>query len=118
MNVLASRARTLPAPPHVVWRSLAEPHQPGARPWLRLVDDEVEPHVLRVEEPSLVVWSSLWPRRPDDEIHLEPRWAGRQTSLRFTLLSPDEVPDDSHLGHLRHRLNHLLFADLRSSYGQ
>ncbi|WP_245645576.1 hypothetical protein [Pseudonocardia acaciae] len=41
-----------------------------------------------------------------------------ETSLRFTLLTPDEAPDQSKTGHLRRRLNQLLFADLRFSYGQ
>jgi hypothetical protein len=42
------------------------------------------------------VWSSLWPSRPHDQVQ----------------------PDQSKLGHLRKRLNHLLGADLRFSYGQ
>jgi hypothetical protein len=29
---IGSRARKLPAPPAVVWNSLVNPHQPGARP--------------------------------------------------------------------------------------
>jgi len=51
-------------------------------------------------------------------VHLDPTAVGADTSLRFTLLTPDELPDQSTTGHLRHRLNHLLFADLRLSYGQ
>jgi hypothetical protein len=43
---------------------------------------------------------------------------GGETSLKFTLLTPDEPPDQSTTGHLPYRLNHLLFADLRYSYGQ
>ena len=43
---------------------------------------------------------------------------GSETSLTFTLLTPDDPPDQSTTGHLRYRLNHLLFADLRYSYGQ
>lgn len=44
--------------------------------------------------------------------------ADSQTLLKFTLLTPDDLPDQSKTGHLRRRLNQLLFADLRFSYGQ
>jgi uncharacterized protein YndB with AHSA1/START domain len=118
MIVIGSKARTLPAPPSVVWASLTDPHQPGARPWLNLLADEVEPTVLASEQPSRVVWSSLWPSRPNDEVHLELSAAQAGTLLRFTLLTPDSMPDVSKTGHLRRRLNYLLFADLRFSYGQ
>jgi hypothetical protein len=60
----------------------------------------------------------LWPSRPNDEVHLELTAAGSETSLRFRLLTPDNPPDESKTGHLRRRLNELLFADLRFSYGQ
>ena len=59
---IGSRARTLPAPPPVVWDSLVEPRRPGTRPWLHLLADEVEPRVLAAEKPGRVVWSSLWPK--------------------------------------------------------
>ncbi|WP_410616585.1 hypothetical protein [Amycolatopsis sp. lyj-109] len=119
MIEIGSRARTLPAPPAVVWGSLVEPRRPGARPWLHLLADEVDPGVLTAEKPSRVVWSSLWPSRPDDQVQfaLTATHDGG-TLLRFTLLTPHEAPDQSKTGHLRRRLNHLLFADLRFSYGQ
>jgi hypothetical protein len=41
-----------------------------------------------------------------------------ETRLRFTLLTPNDAPDESKTGHIRRRMNHLLFADLRFSYGQ
>lgn len=113
-----SRARNLPAPPAVVWDSLIDPHQPRTRPWLVLLSDEVEPTVLNARRSALVVWSSLWPSRPNDQVRLELTGVRDGTSLRFTLLTPDEPPDESKTGHLRKRLNHLLFADLRFSYGQ
>jgi hypothetical protein len=43
---------------------------------------------------------------------------GSETLLRFSLLTPDGPPDESKTGHLRRRMNQLLFADLRYSYGQ
>jgi hypothetical protein len=118
MIEIGSRAQKLPAPPSVVWDSLVEPEREGARPWLRLAADEVAPRVLGADQPPRVVWSSLWPSRPHDEVHFELVAIGSETSLRFTLLTPDEPPDQSTTGHLRYRLNHLLFADLRYSYGQ
>jgi hypothetical protein len=83
-----------------------------------LLADEVDPRVLATEKPGQVVWSSLWPSRPDDQVHFA-LTASRDggTLLRFTLLTPDEAPDQSKTGHLRRRLNQLLFADLRYSYG-
>lgn len=89
----------------------------GARPWLNLLDDEVEPRILDAEKPVRVVWSSLWPSRPNDQLHLEVSAVRGETLLRFTLWTPDEPPDASKTGHLRRRVNHLLFADLRFSYG-
>ncbi len=102
----------------MVWGSLTEPHLPAARPWLELLPDEVEPRVLAAERPGRVVWSSLWPGRPDDEVHLQLSAVGSETLLRYTLLTPGELPDASKTGHLRRRLSVLLFADLRYSYGQ
>ncbi|NDL56595.1 SRPBCC family protein [Phytoactinopolyspora mesophila] len=118
MIEIGSKARKLPAPPPAVWDSLTHPRRPGARPWLNLLPDEVEPRVLEAEAPERVVWSSLWTHRPDDQIHLALTPVGTETSLRFTLLTPGEMPDQSQAGHLRRRLNVLLFADLRFSYGQ
>lgn len=118
MIEIGSRARTLPAPPNVVWESLTRPRRPNARQWLELLSDEVEPRILAAERPNRLVWSSLWPSRPDDQVHFElTAVRGGETSLRFVLLTPDEAPDRSKAGHLRRRLNRLLFADLRYSYG-
>lgn len=74
--------------------------------------------MLAAEKPERVVWSSLWPSRPNDQVHFELTAVDCGTSLKFTLLTPDEAPDQSKTGHLRRRLNYLLFADLRFSYGQ
>lgn len=100
-----------------MWDSLTEPHAPGTRPWLALLDDEVAPEVLEGKRPDRVVWSSLWPSRPRDRVLLELTDDRGETSLRFTLLTPDGPPDESKTGHIRRRMNHLLFADLRFSYG-
>ncbi|MFE7800815.1 hypothetical protein [Nocardia sp. NPDC057440] len=119
MITLGSRARRLPAPPHVVWDSLTQPRRPATRSWLDLLPDEVEPSVLEAQRPGSVVWSSLWPSRPADRVHFElTAVRNGETLLRFTVLTSDEAPDQSKVGHLRRRLNHLLFANLRLSYGQ
>ncbi|MCW2633690.1 MAG: hypothetical protein JWQ99_57 [Blastococcus sp.] len=101
-----------------MWRSLTDPLDAAARTWLHLLDDEVAPRVLVAEEPDLVVWSSLWPRRPDDVVRFELRPLSGGTAVRWTMTTDAEPPDDSATGHLRYRLNHLLWADLRLSYGQ
>ena len=108
MIELGSRTHKLPAPQHVVWDSLTNPHKRGTRPWLILLSDEVEPQILVAEEPT----------RPHDQVQLELSSVGGETALTFTLWTPEEPPDSSKLGHLRKRLNHLLGADLRFSYGQ
>jgi uncharacterized protein YndB with AHSA1/START domain len=118
VHVIGSRERTLPAPPHVVWRSLTDPNAAGSRPWLRLLEDEIEPRVLASEEPELVVWSSLWPRRPHDVVRLDLRPHDHGTAVRWSMTTDAEPPDESATGHIRHRLNHLLWSDLRLSYGQ
>jgi hypothetical protein len=74
--------------------------------------------IVEAESPTLVVWSSLWPSRPNDQVHFQLTAVAGETLLRFTLLTPAELPDQSKTGHLRRRLNQLLFADLRFSYGQ
>ena len=112
------RARKLPAPPGIVWDSLTNPHQAKARPWLVLLADEVEPTIIDAQKPEYVIWSSLWPSRPSDQIRLELSDAAGHTLVRFRLLTPVEAPDQSKTGHLRRRMNQLLFADLRFSYGQ
>jgi hypothetical protein len=100
-----------------VWRSLVDPHAPGARPWLDLRPGEIEPTVIEAAEPHLVVWSTLWPDRPDDRIRFDLSPHQSDTMLTWTLLSP-EMPDDATVGRLRHRLNFLINASLRHSYGQ
>jgi hypothetical protein len=55
MIEIASRTRRLPAPPAVVWESLVEPHRVGARPWLVLLADEIEPRVLEAQNSQRVV---------------------------------------------------------------
>jgi hypothetical protein len=113
-----SRARTQPPPPHVVFEALISPNRDPQRQWLLLLGDEQPPRVLRTVPPRLVVWSSLWPSRPDAEVHFDLEPAGAETRLRWTLLVNEPLPDDSKLGHLRKRLNELINGGLRGSFGQ
>ena len=115
---LCWRVNKLPPPPGVVWESLVEPDRGGARSWLELHSDEVEPRILEAERPHRVVWSSIWPSRPNDQVHFELSPTGNETLLKFTLRTPSERIDEAEMLRLRHRLSELLFAELRYSYGQ
>ncbi len=113
-----ARRSRLPAPPGTVWDSLVDPRRVGARPWLALADDEVEPRLLDGERPVRVVWSSPWPARPHDQVHIVLAPHGLETAVGYTLLTPDEPPDPTTAERLRRRISVLLFAELRESYGQ
>ncbi|MFY1624296.1 hypothetical protein ACN261_01020 [Micromonospora sp. WMMD723] len=115
---VGNRERAQPPPPAIVFEALTHPRDP-TRPWLLLLDDEQPPRVLEAAYPDLVVWSSLWPRRPDAQVRFELASDGRSGSLvRWRLLVTEPLPDASLLGHLRKRLNQLINADLRYTFGQ
>lgn len=120
MIEVGSRRRNQPAPPHVLYEALTKPNRDSARPWLLLLDDELQPEIVTAEEPGLVVWSSLWARRPDARIHFELPGdrSGYGTDLRWTLLVEEPSPESSLLGHMRRRINELINADLRYTFGQ
>jgi hypothetical protein len=116
---LGNRLRSQPAPPRMVWEALTQPRRAGARPWLRLHADEVDPVVVEALEPHLVIWSSIWPSRPHDRVIFDITADGSGSGLRWTLVSDDgEPPPDEVVGHLRYRLNRLINSDLRYSFGQ
>lgn len=120
MREIGSRRRNQPAPPHIILEALTQPHRDPQRPWLVLLDDEVAPRVLEAASPDTVVWSSLWKRRPDAVIRFALAWdrAGCGTELRWTLEVEEPIPDDALVGHMRKRLNELINANLRYSFGQ
>jgi hypothetical protein len=120
MIVIGSRARSQPAPPHVLFEALTNPDRDSARPWLELLDDEVRPQIVRADAPALVVWSSLWAKRPDAVLRfdLPPDSGGQGTDLRWTLTVAEPVPPDPLVGHLRKRVNQLINANLRFTFGQ
>lgn len=76
--------------------------------------------MVEADEQNLVVWSSLWGRRPDARIRFElPRdRSGYGTDLRWVLLVDEPPPDASLLGHMRRRINELINARLRHTLGQ
>ncbi len=114
---IGRRRRRQPAPPHVVREALTHPDRDPSRPWLMLLDDEVRPVVL--DGTSDLAWSSLWTRRPDARVEFDlPRSADGGTDLAWILLVDEPVPDAALTGHLCKRLNQLLNANLRYSFGQ
>jgi hypothetical protein len=116
---VGARRRAQPAPPHVLFQTLTAPDRDPARPWLVLLDDERPPDVVEARAPDRLVWSSLWPRRPDALIRFElPPAPDGGTDLRWALLVDEPAPSASLLGHLRRRLNQLVNANLRYSLGQ
>ena len=83
------------------------------------MEDEQQPQVLQAEEPFLVVWSSVWPTRPDARVRFDiapDDSAG--TQLVWTLQMTQPLPGASLLGHMRKRLNVLINESLRSALGQ
>ncbi|WP_045878667.1 hypothetical protein [Pseudofrankia sp. DC12] len=119
MIEIGSRRRSQPAPPHVIFEALTEPDRDPWRPWLILLADEQPPRVVASSWPRELTWSSLWPKRPDATIHfdLPRRTTDGGTDLCWTLWADEPLPDASTIGHLRKRLNQLINANLRYSFG-
>jgi hypothetical protein len=116
---IGSRKRNQPAPPYTVFEALATPNRDPSRPWLILLDDEHPPKVIHSEFPSTLVRSSLWNKRADATVEFTlPDGAQSGTDLRWTLRVEDPPPDDAMIGHMRKRLNQLINANLRYTFGQ
>jgi hypothetical protein len=113
------RMRNQPAPPTIVFESLTEPNRDRNRQWLRLVDDEVRPEVPQAEQPRSVVWSSWWSNRSDARIRFDPPSDGRRgTDLCWSLFVVEPMPEASLLGHMRKRVNSMINANRRYTFGQ
>jgi hypothetical protein len=116
---IASRRRTQPPPPWVVFEALTQPHRDPTRPWLVLLADETEPTVIAASEPDLVVWSTLWPDRPTIQIRFEiDPDDGQGTNLRWRMLTEEPITDEAEIRRLRRRVNELINANLRYTFGQ
>lgn len=118
MYELGSRCKQQPAPPHAVFEALVEPHRDPSRPWLVLLPDEQAPQVLSAQPFTEVIWSSLWPHRQELQIRFDLDGDRSGTALRWTLATEQPLADDFAIGHMRKRLNVLINAELRYSFGQ
>jgi hypothetical protein len=120
METIGSRKRNQPAPPWAIFEDLCDPNRQPVRPWLHLLDDEIAPTILESQRPHRVVWSSLWVKRPDARVQfdLHPASRGADTDLRWTLYVDQPLPDAALTGHMRKRMNELINANLRYTYGQ
>jgi hypothetical protein len=101
-----------------MFEALTEPNRDPARPWLHLLDDEVWPKILVADAPSLVVWSSVWKKRPDAVLRFELSSDLSGTDALWTLSVAEPEPDPSLLGHMRKRVNFLINGSLRGTFGQ
>ena len=77
-------------------------------------DDELGPRVLEADLPATVVWSSMWNDRPSDVL----RFDIRDQHLTWTLLGDASKEDEPRLTRRCHRINEIVNADLRHSFGQ
>lgn len=118
MIEIGSRRRSQAPPPHILYEALTAPDRDPNRPWLDLLHDEQRPRVIRAESPALVVWSSLWTKRPDAIVRFELSGGPSGTDMRWTLFVAEPVPDDALIGHMRQRLNVLINANLRYTFAQ
>lgn len=100
--------------------ALVQPNRDGVRQWLTLAADEQRPDVVEAVRPGLVVWSSLWANRPDALIRFDLLQddSGQGTDLTWILLVDEPEPHPALLGHMRKRINELINAELRYSFGQ
>lgn len=117
MEVLGTRAKNQPAPARFVHEALNEPNRDPAREWLILLADETAPSIVESEEPALVRWSSIWRKRPEAQVRFDIEPAGQGCDLRWTLLDVED-PGPALVGHMCKRLNQLINAELRYSFGQ
>ena len=87
-------------------------------PWLTSLDDKRLPTITQAEEFTIVTWSSLWVKRPDGVIRFDLDAGAGGTNLRWTLPVDDAPPADALIGHMRKRMNQLINADLRHTFGR
>lgn len=102
----------------MVFEAITQPDRDPIRQWLVMHEDEQRPDVIDAVEPNLVVWSSLWPWRPDARIRFDITGGPWGTMLHWTLSVDDPVPDDDTIVRMRKRINELINANLRFTFGQ
>ena len=119
MPEIARRRRTQPPPPHIVYQALIDPDRDPTRPWLCLHEDEQRPEVVEAVELERVVWTSIWPWRADARIRFELSGSRRSsTTVCWRLTVDDPVPDEAAIVRMRKRVNELVNANLRFTFGQ
>ncbi len=117
MITLVSREKGQAPPPHIVWDALTDPFDPSIRRWLELLPNEVLPEVIDAVRPHHIVWTSLWPDRPRDQIRFSIASDGRSGSrVKWTLETPDEPPDEAIVRDRRRRIDLLINGNLRDSF--
>jgi hypothetical protein len=70
-----------------------------------------------VEGAAVVIWSSLWSKRPTAQVRFDVDGGPSGTELRWTLFDVED-PGPALTGHMCKRLNELINRDLRYSFGQ
>jgi hypothetical protein len=114
---VGTREKSQPPPTRIVFEALTQPSRGPARQWLVLLPDEQWPEILLAEDSQTVVWSSLWTGRPDARVRFDLEPSGSSTSLRWTLSVDEPAPDPSLIRQMCKRLNELINAELRYSFG-
>jgi hypothetical protein len=67
----------------------------------------------------MVAWSSIWIKRPDAIIEFDlASDGGDGANLTWSLSVNDPTPNNALIGHMRKRINQLINAELRYSFGQ
>jgi hypothetical protein len=115
--VLGTRAKSQPSPARFMVDALTDPHRDPTRPWLDLLVDEVEPEILEATD-TVVVWSSIWSARPTAQIRFDIVSEGPAGCLLRWTLSDVDDPGPALVGRMGKRLNVLINAQLRYSFGQ
>jgi hypothetical protein len=114
VRALRRRSKSQPPPAWAIYEALSDPIADQARrEWLDLHDGELPPRIVQAVFPSLVVWASLWPDRPDDQI----RFDIEDQRLTWTLMGEASDADEERLDQLRYRLDVMINAGLRISFG-
>ena len=107
MRALRSRSKAQAPPAWAMYEALSDPIADQARrEWLDPRDGELPPRVLQAVFPSLIVWASLRPDRPDDQI----RFDIEDQRLTWTLLGSASDDDEERLDQLRRPTQHCRFS--------
>jgi hypothetical protein len=109
LMIFADRVHTFNGTePWILFRALAEDYPA----WWPLHPGEVRSHVIEVDDPTRVVWSSPWPVSPSDRIEFLISGVGLNASVRLRWLT-ESPPDQRGVAITRQRLNYKLASELR-----